>query len=79
MPRQPLPDNEKKVLQVIRISPIARRRLEALPTSKKKMVIAAMRNAVELVINSMTMNDLECDCDRILGESKKDNFSVDVI
>lgn len=79
MPRQPLPDNEKKVLQVIRISPIARRRLEALPTSKKKLVIAAMRQAVELVINSMTDSALHSGSENLLSESRKDNISVDSV
>jgi predicted DNA-binding protein len=77
MPRPALPDNEKKVVQVIRISPIARQRLESLPTSKKKLVIAAMRQAVELVINSMADSALHCNPENLLAENIKDNFLVD--
>lgn len=77
MPRPSIPIEQKLVPQALRISPSARRRLESLPTRQKKRVLAAMRNAVELVINSMTDNVLQHHPGSFSGEEIKDNFLVD--
>ena len=58
MPRLSKPDNEKLVLHSLRISPLARERLAALPIKKKKAVIAEVRKAVERTIIAMTAQDI---------------------
>ena len=59
MPRPKKSEDQKLVIQPLRISPTVKRRLSALPTKDKKRVIAEMRKAVEGVINAMTGNDLQ--------------------
>lgn len=77
MARKRLPDHQRLAVQNVRISPQAKERLGALPTRQKKRVIAAMRQAVELVINSMTDNVLHTAAENFSGPQLKDNFLVD--
>lgn len=79
MPKPSLPPHKKLVQQGLRIAPQAKMRLDALPTAEKKRVLAAMRRAVELVINSMIDNDLQSHSESFPCEIIKDNFSVDAV
>lgn len=74
MARKRLPDHERLVTQNVRISPRAKDRLGELPTRKKKIVIAAMRQAVETIINSMTDSVLQGITENASTNSVKDNF-----
>ena len=58
MARPAKPEDEKLVLQPLRISPLVKGRLNSLTTKDKKRVIAEMRKAVEAVIISMTDKEL---------------------
>jgi hypothetical protein len=77
MARPRLPDHERLVSTALRISPQAHRRLQSLPTKQKKHVIAAMRKAAELVINSMTGNLLQSVVENLNSDQIKDDFLVD--
>lgn len=79
MPKPALPPDKKLVMQGLRIAPQAKMRLDALPTPQKRRVLAAMRQAVELVINSMTDNALHLQSGKFASENIKDNFLVDSI
>jgi predicted DNA-binding protein len=58
MPRPKLTDEKRLVLQPLRISPRAKRRLVALSSEERRAVIAEMRKAAEMVIIAMTDNSL---------------------
>lgn len=58
MARPKIPENQRLVLQPLRISPVAKKRLSALPSPKRRAVIAEMRKAAEMVIIAMTDNGL---------------------
>jgi hypothetical protein len=79
MPRKLLSDDQRLALQPLRISPLVKRRLDALSFEEKKRVRAEMRKAVEFVINYMTHSGLQSDFQPGQEVSQKDNFIVDAV
>ena len=67
MARPKKQENERLVLQPLRISPLAKSRLASVTTSEKKQIISEMRKAVERIIIAMTDKTLQ-------GEPKKIHF-----
>jgi hypothetical protein len=61
MGRPKLKDHQRLALQAVRISPLVKERLAALPSSEKKDVIIEMRKAVERIIIAMTDKTLSTD------------------
>lgn len=59
MARPKKPDNQRLVLQALRISPIAKQRLTRLKPDERRKVIAEMRVAAERVIIAMTDSTLQ--------------------
>lgn len=59
MARPKLPDNERLVVQALRISPEAKAVLEALPIIQKKQAIATVRKMAERIIISFNTQPLQ--------------------
>lgn len=59
MARPKKPDNQRLVLQPLRISPVAKQRLSDLEPKERRRVIAEMRRAAEMVIIAMTDSSLQ--------------------